>query len=184
MTWRKHEDLLIYLRNLQEVSFNWQRWALHFVFGGQFSKFQISCPRHYQFKMLLYQLIHSANPKSRPVGINVFAHVVRPSPLFKSRKTKQQKTMFATGVTMGLAEWIINDTCLLIEYFWTFSYLQKRFFLMIDDFKEWLIHHPTINKTENERELRSFRQSFFDLRLWPEGIYKTVMTMNIWVGVF
>ena len=64
-----------------------------------------------------FQLIHSANPKSRPVGIIVFAHVVRPSdrpsPLFKSRKTKQQKTMFATGVTMGLAEWIIDDTCLV-----------------------------------------------------------------------
>ena len=38
---------------------------------------------------------------------------VRPSPLFKSRKTKQQKTMLATGVTMGLGEWIIGDTCLV-----------------------------------------------------------------------
>ena len=38
---------------------------------------------------------------------------VRPSPLFKSRKTKQQKTMFATSVTMGLAEWIIDATCLV-----------------------------------------------------------------------
>ena len=35
---------------------------------------------------------------------------IRPSPLFKSRKTKQQKTMFATVVTMALAEWIIDDT--------------------------------------------------------------------------
>ena len=26
----------------------------------------------------------------------------------KSRKTKQQKTMFTTGVTMGLAKWIKN----------------------------------------------------------------------------
>ena len=38
---------------------------------------------------------------------------VRASPLFKSRKTKQQKTIIATGVTMGLAEWIIDDTCFL-----------------------------------------------------------------------
>ena len=38
---------------------------------------------------------------------------VRLSPLFKSRETKQQKTLFATGVTMGLAEWIIDDTCLV-----------------------------------------------------------------------
>ena len=58
-------------------------------------------------------LIYSANPKSRLVGIIVFAHVVRPSPRFKSRKTKQQKTMFATSLTMGLAEWIIDHTCLV-----------------------------------------------------------------------
>ena len=54
-------------------------------------------------------------PKFRQVGIIVFAHVVRPSLLLKSRKTKQQKTMFTTGVTMDLAEWIIDDcTCLVI----------------------------------------------------------------------
>ena len=51
---------------------------------------------------------------------------VRKSPLFKSRKTKQQKTM-ATGVTMGLAEWIIDDTCLLcklhLTYFLLVSFL-------------------------------------------------------------
>ena len=41
---------------------------------------------------------------------------VRPSLLFKSRKTKQQKTMFATSLTMGLAEWIIDDTCLVSYY--------------------------------------------------------------------
>ena len=48
-------------------------------------------------------LIHSANPQSRPVGIIVFAYVFRPSPLFKFSKTKQQKTMFSTGETVGLA---------------------------------------------------------------------------------
>ena len=58
-------------------------------------------------------LIHSANPQSRPVVIISFAHVVRPSPLFKSSKTKQQKTMVATGETVGLAEWIIDDTSLV-----------------------------------------------------------------------
>ena len=62
-------------------------------------------------------LIHSANPQSRPVGIIVFAHVVRPSvrssPLFKSSKTKQQETIFATGVSVGLAEWIVDDYSLV-----------------------------------------------------------------------
>ena len=39
---------------------------------------------------------------------------VRPSPLYKSSKTKRQKTMFATGETVGLAEWIIDDTCVVL----------------------------------------------------------------------
>ena len=40
---------------------------------------------------------------------------------------KQQKTMFAIGVTMGLAEWINDDTC-LVTYFiylwevWTMTF--------------------------------------------------------------
>ena len=42
---------------------------------------------------------------------------VRPSPLFNSSKTKQQKTMIATGETVDLAEWIIDDTCLVIYWF-------------------------------------------------------------------
>ena len=28
--------------------------------------------------------------------------------------------MFATGVTMGLAKWIIDDTCLVISFSWTY----------------------------------------------------------------
>ena len=61
-------------------------------------------------------LIHSANPQPRSVGIIVFAHIVRPSVRFhfsKSSKTKQQKTMSATGESVGLAQWIIDDTCLV-----------------------------------------------------------------------
>ena len=54
---------------------------------------------------------------------------VRPSPLFKSRKTKQQKTMFATGVTMGLAEWIIDDTCLVFSFIWKFKQVLFDFLL-------------------------------------------------------
>ena len=49
------------------------------------------------------------------VGI-IFSHMlsVRPSPLFKCSKTKQQTTMVATGETVGLAEWIIDDTCFVL----------------------------------------------------------------------
>ena len=55
-------------------------------------------------------LIPSADLQSLPVGIIVFAHVVRPSvrPTFQN---KTKKTMFATGETVGLADWISDDTC-------------------------------------------------------------------------
>ena len=58
-------------------------------------------------------LIHEADPQqSRPVVIIVFAHV-RPStrPHFSKQNKFHAKTMFATGETVGLAEWIIDDTC-------------------------------------------------------------------------
>ena len=61
-------------------------------------------------------LIHEADPQSRPVVIIVSAHV-RPSPLFTKRNKLQAKTMFATGETVGLAEWIIDDTCLVSYLF-------------------------------------------------------------------
>ena len=88
--------------------------------------------------LVYYLLIHSANPQSWPVGIIVFAHVVRtsvrPSPLFKSRKTKQQKTTFATGVTMGLAEWIIDDNCLVSQLFLAHPEGDRRFsFAKLDE---------------------------------------------------
>ena len=74
-----------------------------------------------------FELIHSADPQSRPwprpVLIIVFAHVVRPSvrpsvhPHFsKSSQTKQAKTMFTTGETVGLAEWIIDGFPGSFEY--------------------------------------------------------------------
>ena len=34
-------------------------------------------------------------------------------PTIQKRKKNQGKPMFATGVTVGLAEWIIDDTCLV-----------------------------------------------------------------------
>ena len=63
-------------------------------------------------------MIHSAHPQSLPVVIIVFAHVVRASvrlhfEKFSKAKQIQAKTMFTTGDTVGLAEWIIDDTCLV-----------------------------------------------------------------------
>ena len=67
-------------------------------------------------------LIHSANPQSRPIGIIVFAHVVRLYirpyvPTFQNQaKQNDVKTMFATGATVGLAEWIIDDKFYLFSF--------------------------------------------------------------------
>ena len=77
-------------------------------------------------------LIHSADPQLRPVAIIVFIHVVRTSvrtsvrPHFQKLAKKNifpvKKTMFTTGETVGLAEWIIDDTCLV-------SIVEKRLIL-------------------------------------------------------
>ena len=66
--------------------------------------------------VIFHLLIHSANPKSRPEGI-VFAYVVRLSVRPHFTNLEKQNTMFATGVTMGLAEWIIDDTYLVTFVF-------------------------------------------------------------------
>ena len=72
--------------------------------------------------MCIYILIHVADPQSTPVVITIFALVVctsihpyvrpsiRQSQLFK---ISQYKTDVAPGGTVGLAEWIIDDTHVL-----------------------------------------------------------------------
>ena len=71
--------------------------------------------------MLPCLLSHEADPQSWPVVIIVFAHVVRKS-VRPSVPTFQNKTNFATGETVGLAEWIIEDTCVVFYMFITFIY--------------------------------------------------------------
>ena len=57
-------------------------------------------------------LIHEADPQSGPVIIIVSAYVIRPFvPTFQ--KKIPAKTMFAAGMTVGLAKWIKDDTCLV-----------------------------------------------------------------------
>ena len=71
------------------------------------------------FSLVPSQLLFDprGQPTARLVVIIVFAHVVRPSVrpslLFKTKQI-QAKTMFTTttGEALGLAEWIIDDTCL------------------------------------------------------------------------
>ena len=69
----------------------------------------------------VFKLIHSADSQSRPVVIIIFAHVVRAyvrpyvHPHFSKQNKFQGKTIFTTAETVGLAEWIMDDTCLVIS---------------------------------------------------------------------
>ena len=73
--------------------------------------FHIHCPSMLYVHLLL---IHSADPQSPPLGIIVFSHVVRQFVTFQNlAKQNKVKTMFATGEIVGLAKWIIDDTCLV-----------------------------------------------------------------------
>ena len=54
-------------------------------------------------------LIHSADPQSRPDNLSVRTSVPTFQNLAKQNKF-QPKTKFTTGETVGLAEWIIDDT--------------------------------------------------------------------------
>ena len=67
-------------------------------------------------------LIHEVDPQSRTVVIIVFAHVVRSSvrPHYSKQTKFLAQAMFATGETVGQAEWIIDNTCLLNDIFGKF----------------------------------------------------------------
>ena len=61
------------------------------------------------------QLKLSFDPLGHPLITACKDHCFHTS--FPTSKTKQQKTMFTTGETEGLAEWIIDDTCHVFNYF-------------------------------------------------------------------
>ena len=84
-----------------------------------------------------YYYYWSTRPTTVPAGSDHYFHTecpfVRPfvrssvRPHFlKSSKQNKQKTMFATGETVGLAEWIIDETCLVI----IITFLLFLFFLL------------------------------------------------------
>ena len=74
------------------------------------------------------KLNHLADPQSRPVVIIIFTGFarmsIRTSSLFKIlQKTKlHMEIMIATGGTVGLAEGIFDDTCLLFKIFIPYKY--------------------------------------------------------------
>ena len=71
------------------------------------------------------------DPLGRPAITGSSDHCFRTCPSVcpyvrsNSSKTKQPKTMITTGETVGLAAWIIDDTCLLFYVF-----MKKNLFLL------------------------------------------------------
>ena len=61
---------------------------------------------------------------------------------FEGQNKSPEKIMFATGETVGLAEWIINDTCLVIRN------------LLIDGYEFVLNFQKTISLEINVYELK------------------------------
>ena len=58
------------------------------------------------------ELIHSADPQTRPVVIIIFAQISVCTFQNIAKQTKRRvKIMNTTGGTVGLAEGIIDDTC-------------------------------------------------------------------------
>ena len=73
----------------------------------------------FEFILKTEGFIHKVYLQSRPLVIIVLTNVVRPYVLTFKHLEKQNKfhmkTMFATGKTVDLAEWIIDDTCLVLH---------------------------------------------------------------------
>ena len=65
----------------------------------------------YTFTTFLMLLIHSADPQSDPVMITIITRVVRLS--IRIFKIKLNKANLHCLSNCGLAEWIIDDSCLV-----------------------------------------------------------------------
>ena len=67
-------------------------------------------------------MIHEADPQSRPVVITIFTHnvcpYVRPVTYFQNlaKRNRFQMIAIAIGGIVGLAEGIINDTHILLNF--------------------------------------------------------------------
>ena len=88
-------------------------FSIEFLKGKQ--RHNSNFKKHACWSVSLSFLIYLADPQLRKVVIIVFTCVVRTSVTTFQNLAKQNKfqakTMFTTGETVGLAEWIIDDTC-------------------------------------------------------------------------
>ena len=119
-------------------------------------------------------LIHSADPQTRPVVIIVFIHgSVRPSVLTFQNIAKQNKCrvkiMIATSGTLGLAEGIIDDTC-LVSIFFCFAALLLRFriirfkhsFVLMDG-PPVMVYHQIIHFSKHSTNMNELRDDLSGL---------------------
>ena len=92
-----------------------------------------------------------------PVAIIVFAHVVCSyvRPHFSKQNKFKAKTMFATGKTVGLAEWIIDDTCLVVVVFNKLDNFNTIFFVSLTSLLR------CIEQTGKKQERGETRHNYF-----------------------
>ena len=72
-------------------------------------------------------LIHEADPQSRQLSVRTYVPTFQ---ILAKQNKFQAKTMFTSARLCGLAEWIIEDTCLVVRLVWKLGYLS-------------LHHHPS-----------------------------------------
>ena len=79
---------------------------------------------------------HEADPQSRSIVIIVFSHVVhsyvRTSPLYKTKQISSENNVRYWRNCGGLAEWIIDDTGLVIYYYIVFISQAKMLTCLFD----------------------------------------------------
>ena len=71
-----------------------------------------------KLKIQLGIFLYSIDPRGRPTVMAgsdhwLFSHMLSVRPQFSKQNKYQLKVMFATGETVGLTEWITDDSCLV-----------------------------------------------------------------------
>ena len=111
MTWRKSIPTIFTKKGSTLSFYSPEKASISSEVEVEGGKANISCTKKTNSGLL----IHEADPLSQPVGIIVTCRpFVRPH--FSKQNKFQAKTMFAIGNTVGLAEWIIDNTCLVFLF--------------------------------------------------------------------
>ena len=85
--------------------------------------------------MLYWYQVRVFDPRGRPTVTAGSDHCFCTCRHFSKQNKFKAKTMFATGETVGQAEWIIDDTCLVIYSFTMVSTYNLSIFLLYGQYQ-------------------------------------------------